>query len=299
MKTYDYLGMALASRRVLPELRATDAKAAVRFEVRRERLRTGAIRHRWRDELGQTTLCFARVREQDALLFPGVGVFQVEADRIRAFTCADPATVRHCLLDQVLPRFLARRRMVMLHAAAAQIAAGQAALLVGPSGAGKSTLLAEGLRQGARLLSDDCIHLSSSSGRLRCAAPYPSLRLYCDSRQRTGLAAQPTEAFAAGSDKRRIGGFQSCREASVAAIFILADRRGELALRPLRGAEALAALSRHLFAMNPNDLVEMRALFEVLGAHLRTGVPIIELQHPRRFGALPGLWEAVAAQSMP
>lgn len=297
MKTYNYLGMALASRRVLPELGVTEAAAEVCFAVRRERLRTGAILHRWRDDAGHTTLCFARVREQDALLFPRLGVFQIESDRIRAFSRADAATVRHCLLDQVLPRLLARRRMVMLHAGAARLASGQAVLFVGPSGAGKSTLLAEGLRQGAQLLSDDCIHLTSDAGRLRCAAPYPSLRLYSDSRKWTGLATRPTEAFAAGSDKRRVGGFQGCAEAPVAAIFVLSGRREELAVHPLRGAEALAVLSRHLFAMNPNDLKEMRALFEVLAAHLRTGVSVFELQHPRRFSALPGLWEAIVAQS--
>ena len=49
--------------------------------------------------------------------------------------------------------------------------------------------------------------------------------------------------------------------------------------------------------MNPNDLEEMRALFEVLAAHLRTGVSVFELQHPRRFSALPDLWEAIVAQS--
>ena len=114
--------------------------------------------------------------------------------------CA-PATVRHFLLDQVIPLALSLR-MVVLHASAS-IVDGHAIAFTGPGGAGKSSLAAMLALSGHPIAADDALALRPRGDRLEALPAYPGLRLWpemIDAFAPAGETAPVSEASA----KRRV-----------------------------------------------------------------------------------------------
>lgn len=301
MNHYRFLHLTLASPVELPELQPSEDAPQLTFTVTARPPGRCETIHVWRDEDGDPTLAYARASGSDALVFPDVATFVMGRGSITAHTRADPATVRHCLLDQVLPRILAREGAVVLHAAAARIDEVGIVLFAGRSGSGKSTLLAHAASAGARLLSDDCVALSVDDGVVRGRAPYPSLRVYPDSRAATGLTDRPSDTFVDGSEKRRVLGFPTVdtEDATVEALFLLTGPEADVSVRPLSGNRALAALPAQLFTMDPTDLVHMRTQFDRLASILRAGVRVLELDHPHAYEQLAQVWSIVRARLRP
>jgi hypothetical protein len=86
-----------------------------------------------------------------------------------------------------LPRAIAQRDQVVLHASAVAID-GRAAVMAGDSGAGKSTALAEMLRMGCPMLTDDVTVLASDEkGRVAVLPGRREIRLRPESAARLGL----------------------------------------------------------------------------------------------------------------
>ncbi|MGQ0799775.1 MAG: hypothetical protein ACT4NL_06650 [Pseudomarimonas sp.] len=92
----------------------------------------------------------------------------------------DGTTREHLLLDQVLPRVLAHRGLLLLHASAVLIGE-RAVCFVAASGVGKSTLAAMLAAQGCPLLADDVVRIEVAPDDLFVHPGYPSLRLWEDS----------------------------------------------------------------------------------------------------------------------
>jgi hypothetical protein len=114
------------------------------------------------------------------------------------------ATVRHLLLDQVLPMVVARGRTFALHASAIRGRRGIVAFL-GPAGAGKSTLAVALARRGWTLIGDDCLLVEIARGEVRARATYASARLHADSlRAIEGVWRASGPAVAQYTRKRRI-----------------------------------------------------------------------------------------------
>ncbi|MDQ2650302.1 MAG: hypothetical protein M3Z03_12210 [Actinomycetota bacterium] len=117
------------------------------------------------------------------IAFPELVAFHIDpvAHRVSvAVETADASTVRHLLLDQVVPRILSLGATIVLHASAVLLETGAVAF-VGPSGAGKSTMAAAMVRNGGRLLSDDFVALDDAGHRFEARSTYPGLRLWKDS----------------------------------------------------------------------------------------------------------------------
>src|SRR5262245_25522327 len=114
--------------------------------------------HAWPAARGGVALRGARHGDAYTLGAPGVADFSIddEACRIvgRAAEGAARETIEHLLIDQVLPRVLAHRGRLVLHAGGVRTPFGAIAFL-GESGAGKSTLCSAMNRAGHRLLGDD------------------------------------------------------------------------------------------------------------------------------------------------
>lgn len=89
------------------------------------------------------------------------------------------ATVRHHLLDHVLPRALDLWQRNPLHATAVATHQGVLAFL-GSTGTGKSTIAAALVARGCELVSDDCLLLERSAERILAVPSYPGLRLHQD-----------------------------------------------------------------------------------------------------------------------
>lgn len=125
---------------------------------------------------------------------------------IRSFQAAASPTpsVRHYLLDHVLPRALDLWGRNPLHATAVSTGHGVLAFL-GDTGTGKSTIAAALVARGCELVSDDCLVLEHKEGSIVAIPSYPGLRLHEDVRDvlefATGL--RPVADY---SPKQRVTG---------------------------------------------------------------------------------------------
>ncbi len=88
-------------------------------------------------------------------------------------------TVRHLLLDHVIPLVLTLRGLHALHATAVLTPEGLCAF-IGPSGAGKSTLAASFVENAYPVLADDCLVLDETHGTIMARPAYPGIRLWDD-----------------------------------------------------------------------------------------------------------------------
>lgn len=121
------------------------------------------------------------------LTFPDVCDVAVDVDRRAVRVSALPGvtaeTIRHILLDQVVPRLIAAAGRIVLHASAVETPIGTVAFL-GEGGTGKSTLAAAFSAAGDALVCDDALVIDVAGGR-PCATPgYPRLRLFPDAARR-------------------------------------------------------------------------------------------------------------------
>ncbi len=256
--------------------------------------------HHWRDG-SEIVLSLAHAGPAYWLRAPGIADFLLEPGEARCLMAADagladPATLEHLLVDQVLPRLLAQRGDLLVHASAVAIA-GCVALFLAPSGYGKSTLAALLHARGHRVLSDDCVLLDAAQGMPRVAPTYPSLRLYPDSLGVALPAVTATGPVAGYSAKRRVPMAASPGTwHGVDALYVLGDPReaGETVLiRALRPAEACLALIRHSFRLDLGDRVaSTRQLAQC--SRIANQVPAFLLDYPRDFEHKDALLDALA-----
>jgi len=140
--------------------------------------------HQWALPDGRKWVAFARDAGGYLLRFPGLVDFDV-VPSARTIGChphaaTPPHTVRHLLLDQVLPVVSGGRDRLALHGSA--IATDQGAVLfLGGPGYGKSTLASRLARDGRALVSDDCCLLVRAAAGFDVVPSYPGVRLAPDS----------------------------------------------------------------------------------------------------------------------
>jgi hypothetical protein len=137
--------------------------------------------------------------------FPGWATFEVARERVAliADDTDDPDLVAHLLLDHVLPRLVALRGDLMLHAAGAVGPSGRAHVFLGPTGTGKSTLATAMAAAGWPLLDDDGLRVVATDG-VWCVVPgYAGVRLLPDSAEAVVPLLPPGRPMAKGHDKRR------------------------------------------------------------------------------------------------
>jgi hypothetical protein len=117
------------------------------------------------------------------LTFPDVCDVAVDVDRRTVRVAAVPGvtaeTIRHILLDQVVPRLLAAMGRTVLHASAVETPIGTVAFL-GEGGAGKSTLAAAFSAAGDAFVCDDALVVEVIGGCAYATPGYPRLRLFPD-----------------------------------------------------------------------------------------------------------------------
>ena len=182
-------GLSIESEITLPELvTVSEPRRAHDLHVRLGRGPRSQSKHlRWVFRLdrpsGAPWLSCARAREGYLVRFAGIADFTVTFDG-REIVCwpatrEDDDTLRHLLLDQVVPLTFKLRGREALHATAVRTPQGVCAF-VGPTGSGKSTVAAGFLKAGYPVISDDCLILYSCAQRI-CAGPaYPGVRLWED-----------------------------------------------------------------------------------------------------------------------
>lgn len=299
---YGFAGCPVESEFPLPELPGgvLNGMAPVRFRMGRVPAPRPGSASRVCQRLGADNSVWMdswRTPRGYLLDFPGFARFAV-AEGAAKITCwagdkGSPATLRHLLIDQVLPLALGLRRILLLHASG--VAAGpRSILLLGESGLGKSTLALALARHGCRLLSDDCLRLDDPVSP-HATGSYAALRLWPD-------IAEP--AFGAGlppaadyTEKRRIAGaalpFEFCPEPSpVARVYLLGEDASPIRFEPVTSAGAMIELVRSHYLIDPEDPGLLRWQFEQLG-RLASQPIFRRLHYPREIEALPSVCEAV------
>jgi hypothetical protein len=181
---YRLCDLVLRSNVPLPELPSADQESAdVDFEL----LPAGELPevsaewfHRFEYDNGRVWLTFARLEAGYLLRFPRFADFTL-LDNARQVRCwprpgVPEVTLRHLLLDQVLPLVLSKRGALVLHASAVAVPQGVIAF-VGETGRGKSTLAASMAQRGCGLVTDDCLVLRERGNDFWAYPTYPGLRM--------------------------------------------------------------------------------------------------------------------------
>lgn len=245
------------------------------------------------------------MREGLLLRFPGLADFAINTEvgliGVAPASGTDEETLQHLVLDQVLPRVLAQRGRLVLHAGAVSVE-GRVIAFVGDTGAGKSTLTAFLHAAGYPLLSDDGLVLSPRDGGVSAQPTYPSLRLWPASV--AGLYAEPPKLapMAHDSTKQRVVLGEDATTVDplpLAAIYVLAlpveSRDASIALTRLSPRAACMAMVENAFQLDPTDTRRAAALLGQ-AAKVAEQVPAFQLTYPRRFDLLPSVRAAILDQ---
>jgi hypothetical protein len=256
---------------------------------------------------GTPWLHCAKVSPGYLLHFPNLAsfVFDTSSDVLRCVPQQQtpPHTLRHLLLDQVLPLVLNHKGKEVLHGAAVVTPYGACAF-VGPTGAGKSTLAASFLSTGYSVLTDDCVVLDARGGEIVAIPSYPGLRLWDDALAAlfgtTGSCAPvahytPKQRFTAA-----LSATPFCSSAvPLAGIYVLGTSDAEHAvpastpeMHPLAEREALMTLLSLAFKLDILDHRMLTREFDFLH-RLITHIPVRRLTVPDSFAALPAVHAAV------
>lgn len=305
MTAYRFGDLVLESEVALPSLPVAPGRHP-ECRLRRDLLPPSgtatAWDHHWRTPAGAASLSCAKIEGGYRLGVSGLAEFDILADGTEVACRTDgeipEATLEHLLIDQVLPRMLAFRGRIVLHAGCVASEGGAIAFL-GESGSGKSTLCAAFARAGCVLLGDDALVVApSEGGGFEVFPTYPGLRLLAESRAHLACAAT-TSPVAHTTEKRRVAWpVPDAGPRPLVALYLLdVAREGEDSPRveAVRGREAVLALVRASFQLHLDEPDRTGALLTRLAA-LARGVPVRRLVHPRRFEVLPRVIDAVLSR---
>ena len=303
--TYRISDVVLSSEMPMPELPAVAGLPDWTFTVAARRFSTRAPTwfHRWRNPGETPTLSFSRSADGYLLRFHGRADFAIDLGR-RSIAGwrrgrATRTTLRHLLIDQVMPLVLSRDRLVV-HASAVATPVGAAAF-VGCTGAGKSTLAAALAAVGFPILTDDCLVIERSRGGFLARPFYPGARLWPDSVRAVGGSLRASRPVGRDTRKRRLDADQlSCQSEAVPLrrVYILErplkhEAHQPLAFPRLRGAEALVSLIDCTFHLDIADAAAVRRTFDMQSLLVRA-LPVHRLTYPWHMSRLAETRDAIA-----
>lgn len=302
---YQYADQILACALPLPELPAApaDARPSLHIDVQDTpvlpQLASHGWQHDWLDDDGTIAISAVRMDDHYGLRFPDVAEAWVEPSGRMALWRHPQASVeslRHVLLDQVLPRVLAQRGQLVLHGSMATTAHGRTVVILGESGMGKSTLASAFELAGGCVLTDDCVVISHNAAKPRAVPSYAGLRLWSDSLAALyPLREAQATPVAHYSSKLRLaaaGTANAQTHASLALDAILVLQKSaddeQILLTSPSPQQACMAIIGNAFQF---DLGNLRHAHQLLGlaAELARHVPVLSLRYPRDYSLLPNV----------
>jgi hypothetical protein len=295
---YTIAGRAVESEVPLPELSSRPAPGAGALEIRLGRVRPvprTVVAREWLED-GRLWRVVFGAPEGYLFHFPDLAVFLVTRDGARVEIFPEPEipseTVRHLLLDQVLPYLAPAWGGDVFHASGVATPYGAIAFL-GATGRGKSTLAEAFARRGSAILCDDCFCVAERSGGFHARPWYPGLRLWPDHR---GADVGPVAHYS--RKKRFYAPGVDVDDMPVHALFLLeppaAD--GRLRIENLSPRSAAIELTRHAFFLDREDLPGFQRFFDRV-CRLSETVPLFRLSYPRTFETLDRVVDGIRAHS--
>jgi hypothetical protein len=260
--------------------------------------------HHWRIGRQAPWLSFARADEGYLLRFRQLADFFISRDG--AYIRASPSralpvdTLRHLLLDQVLPLALSHRGRLLLHASAVHVPGVGALAFAGPTGRGKSTLAAALASRGGRILSDDCMAIDRQAGVMHVLPAYPGLRLWLDGPSRPLRRGTIASRVAHYTRKRRVNGGALLfhrQPSPLRALFLVSERAETgpaVTFRRCGAAARLIGLVRHAYLLDIEDRDQLVRAFDGLSS-IATSVPVLRLRVRHGHGRLPRVAETIRA----
>lgn len=251
-------------------------------------------------------ICLCERRDEEYLfVFPGHARFHISAGVVTCFK-DDESTMqmlRHLLLDQIIPRYLASSGKLVLHASAVTLESGKSVAFIGNSGFGKSTLASSFHENGAVLIGDDGILVDFSEDGVTVIAAYKSIRLFPDSVSAVFEEGSGFAEYTVHSNKQQLilKGDQSCPQLEVRALdalFLLEDPReidqGETVnIEAMPGSASMMAMIHCAFSLDPGDKQLMKRNFHHIGQAINHQIGIYRLRYPRDHVMLPEVRAAV------
>lgn len=302
---YQVCNLVIQSSIALPELSQTSSTPDYSFELLPAGEAFSGDYHwfnQWvfRDEV---RLSFAFRNEDYLLRFPGHADFLISRAgseiNCRPLPDVSESTIRHLLLDSVIPLILSRREPLVLHASAILADSGAIAF-IGTSGQGKSTLAASHGQRGYPLISDDYLVVREVAGTWVAIPSYPGVRLLPKSSDGIFQTAPPTAEVAPYTAKRRISDLEllpfADAPASIQSLYILDDEGQappEPAVEPISPRETFMKLVSSSFNLDITDKELLRHQFATLN-RIVAALPCFRLRYARDFGTLPAVSRAIA-----
>lgn len=259
----------------------------------------------WHDAL-QRQVCRTERRGAELLFsFPHHAAFHLPVDGV--ITClkepgASVEMMRHLLINQVIPRYLAHRGELVLHASALVLEKGVTIAFLGRSGHGKSTLASAFHQQGATLLSDDSILVDLEEGSALARGGLHGVRLLPDVKRALFRDAGKFERYSPYTEKQQML-FRSepahhlDQSGKLDLVYVLNDpgkeMSNEVRFEPVSLGDAVVSLMHCAFSFDPGDTASRTSGFEQAANLLDTGIELFKLSYPRDLSALPALVRAI------
>ena len=308
MPTYSICNIALESDLILPELEgAKSYSPGIRLQISRTALSDDTDcewLHTWSLPDGTPWLAIGRQACGYLLRFQAMVDFAVSPDAREILCYAAPdtpsETVRHLLLDQVLPLVLSWRGHLVVHGSAVLTPKGIIAF-VGDSGSGKSTLASSFSEDGIEVLTDDCLLLQEQGDCLTAIPSYPGVRLWPDVADAMLGKSEALAEVAHYTEKKRVNrsaGIRfSTRAAKLRRMYFLApgeecEQIANVGIRPLSARDVVVELVKYTYLMDVTDRLRLRREFERL-SRLATQALFYRLSFPRDFARLAQVRRAI------
>lgn len=267
--------------------------------------------HEWQDGRDNVVMLCGHVADGYLLRFPGMVDFQVfsSCDRVRYFPLQElpGETLRHLLLDQVIPRVLGQQARFILHASAVRFPGEKAIAFVGDTGWGKSTLAASYFRKHAQLVSDDCLLFEPAGDEVLVIPNYSGLRLNDDSTDALFESHDGFSLVSHYSSKKRLvlhaGNEGNDDTIPLGAVFVLSDpekeRADEIRVDRIRGMDEMISIIKQQFLLDVTDQEIITKQFNN-AREIVDRVPLLfNLSYPRGYQYLERVHEAIAETLSP
>ena len=310
---YSICDLVLASNIPLPELiPATVGNTECRFELLAGDLPCAdgvEWFHQWTIEEDGVTedgarreepwLRLGRCSDAYVLRFPSYAEFIIAKDtnsiRCRPLAHTAEMTVRHLLLDQVLPLILSRRESLVLHASAVLTRHGAIAF-AGKTGKGKSTLATSFALEGFPLVSDDYLVLRQGQEGWMAMPGYPGVRLWPSTVQAIGPQDLPTREGASYTVKRRVANTKLLPQADgpvpLRRLYVLAEEAESTSIEKVPLGRSMISLLEFAYNLDITDRAFLRQQFATI-KQVTKDVPVYAIHFLREYSALPAVREAI------